>query len=59
MDIERTIQQIALGVFLLDKSNKKAFDTSLKETNAYLASLNPNLTEDQRLEILIEGMNHG
>ena len=49
----KSTQQIALSLFLIDKNNKKAFEAELKLFNNYLASLNPNLTDTEKLRLLI------
>ena len=52
----KSTERIALGLFLLNKDNRKALDYSLKQFNCYLSSLDPNLTERQRFEMLVVGM---
>lgn len=50
-------KQIALGLFLCDPKNKRAFENFLHEINCYLASLNPALTEKEKLALLVDGFN--
>lgn len=45
-------KQVALGLYLMDKKNKSDFEWFLKIINNYLASLNPNLTPEEKLELL-------
>ena len=45
-------QKIALSLFLMNKSNRKDFEIYLKKVNNFLASLNPDLTIEQKLELL-------
>lgn len=48
----KNTEQIALGLFLLNKQNKKDFELFLEKINNYLKSLNPNLSKEQKLELL-------
>jgi hypothetical protein len=45
-------QKIALALFLMDKSNRKAVEQSIRQLNNFLASLNPDLTIEQKFELL-------
>ena len=47
--------QVALGLFLINKKNKKDFELYLKKVNNFLSSLNPGLTIQQKLELISDG----
>jgi len=49
----RTTSQIALGLFLINKDNRIAFEESLREINQCLTSLDPSLSEKERVELLL------
>ena len=47
--------QVALGLFLINKKNRKDFESYLKKVNNFLSSLNPGLTIQQKLELISDG----
>lgn len=50
-----TPEQVATSLFLMNPYNKKSLKKSIKQLNNYLSSLNPDLTIEQKLELLTSG----